>query len=422
MAEKGHYNIVFIGHVDQGKSTMVGRLMYDSGMLSETDYKKLKAEAESRGKGSFAFAYMMDNLKEERERGVTIDVNYKKLLTKNRDITVIDAPGHRDFVKNMIKGTSQADAAVLVVDVNDGVQPQTKEHAFISQVMGIKKIFIGVNKMDSANYDEAKYNAVVADVKKLLMSSGFKEENITPIPLSAWIGDNVFKKSENMPWYKGKTLYELLDEVDPPKLPTDKPLRLPVEDVYNIKGIGLVPVGRVESGVMKPNDKVIVMPSGKTGEVKSVESHHTQLTEAKPGDNVGFSVRGWVKDDLTKGDVVGLASNPPTVAKEFTAQIVVLQHPTAIAAGYTPVFHIHTLQQSCTVIELLKKIDPRTGQTVEENPKFLKTGDAAIVKVKPLKPMCVESFKDFPALGRFAIRDMGKTVAAGVIVEITSKQ
>jgi len=416
--EKGHYNIVFIGHVDHGKSTMVGRLMYDSGMLPETEMKKLRDEAESRGKGSFAFAYLMDNLKEERERGVTIDVNYKKLVTAHRDITVIDAPGHRDFIKNMIKGTSQADVAVLVVAAPEGVQPQTKEHAFIAQVMGIKKIFIGVNKMDAVNYDEKKYKEVVDGAKKLLMGSGFKEDNITPIPLSAWMGDNIAKKSDKMPWYTGKTLLEHLDIIEPPSLPTDKPLRLPIEDVYNIKGIGLVPVGRVEAGIMRPNDKVVVMPGNKPAEIRSIESHHTQMPEAKPGDNIGFSVRGWTKEDLSKGDVVGLANNPPTVAKEFTAQIVVLQHPTAIAAGYTPVFHIHTLQQSCTVTELLKKLDPRTGTVLEENPKFLKAGDAAIVKVKPLKPVCVENFKDYPALGRFAIRDMGSTVAAGVIIEL----
>ncbi|PIU22220.1 MAG: translation elongation factor EF-1 subunit alpha [Candidatus Diapherotrites archaeon CG08_land_8_20_14_0_20_30_16] len=418
MAEKGHYNIVFIGHVDHGKSTLVGRMMYDSGMLPETEYRKLKEEAESRGKGSFAFAYLMDNLKEERERGVTIDVNYKKLVTPHRNITIIDAPGHRDFIKNMIKGTSQADAAVLVVAAPEGVQLQTKEHAFIAQVMGIKKIIIAVNKMDVVNYDEKKYKEVSEAAKKLLIGSGFKDDAITLIPLSAWIGDNVVKKSDKMAWYTGKPLIELLDIIELPSLPTDKPLRLPIEDVYNIKGIGLVPVGRVEAGIMRPNDKVVVMPGNKPAEVRSIESHHQALTEAKPGDNIGFSVRGWTKEDMSKGDVVGFANSPPTVVKEFTAQIVVLQHPTAIAAGYTPVFHIHTLQQSCTVTELVKKLDPKTGATLEENPKFLKAGDAAIVKVKPLKPICVEKFKDFPALGRFAIRDMGQTVAAGVIIDL----
>jgi elongation factor 1-alpha len=421
MAEKKHYNLIFIGHVDHGKSTLVGRLMYDTGSLSEQDYRKLKEEAESRGKGTFAFAYLMDNLKEERERGVTIDVSYKKLVTKDKEITIIDAPGHRDFIKNMIKGTSQADVAVLVVAASEGVMPQTKEHAFISQVMGIKNIIVAVNKMDTVNYEEAKFKEVEKGAKELLMSSGFKEENLTIIPVSAYLGDNVAKKSEKMAWYTGKTLAEHLNTVETPELPIDKPLRLPIEDTYNIKGIGLVPVGRVETGVMKPGDKVVVMPSGKTGEVKSVESHHQQLTEAKPGSNVGFSVRGWGKEDIGKGDVVGFESKPPSVLKEFTAQIIVLDHKTAIAAGYTPVFHLHTAQLSCTIFELLKKIDKSTGEVIEENPKFLKTGDAAIVKIRPLKPLAAELFKDFPALGRFAIRDMGQTVAAGVIIEAVKR-
>ena len=421
MADKGHFNVVFIGHVDHGKSTLVGRMMYDSGTLSETEYRKLEEEAKARGKGTFAFAYLMDNLKEERERGVTIDVNYKRLETKNRDITVIDAPGHKDFIKNMIKGTSQADVAVLVVAAKDGVMPQTKEHAFISQVMGIKKIFVAVNKMDEVQYDEAKFKEVAEAATKLLMGSGFKKENIIPIPVSAWKGDNVAKKSTNTPWYTGKTLLEQFDEIDPPSLPVDKELRLPVEDVYSIKGIGLVPVGRVESGIMKPGDKLVVVPTGKEGELKSVESHHTQMAQARPGDNVGFSVRGWTKLDLGKGDVVGHVGKAPSILTEFVAQIVVLNHPTAIAAGYTPVFHVHTAQLSCSVIELIKKLDPRTGLTSEENPKFLKTGDAALVKVKPLKPLAAEVFKEFPALGRFAIRDMGQTVAAGVIVSATKR-
>jgi len=421
MAEKKKYNVVFIGHVDHGKSTLVGRLMYDSGNLPEAAYQKLKKEAEERGKGTFSLAYFMDNLKEERERGVTIDVNYKQFETKTKKITIIDAPGHQDFIKNMIKGTSQADVAVLVVAAKEGVMPQTKEHAFIAQVMGIKQIIVAVNKMDEITYDEAKYKQVAEEAKKLLMGTGFKAENIQTVPVSAWVGDNAAKKSDKLPWYNGDTLMDILDKIEPTAMPTDKPLRLPIEDVYNIKGIGLVPVGRVETGIMKPGDKVIVEPSHKVGEVKTIEAHHQSLPKAEPGDNVGFSVRGWAKEDIGKGDVVGHESNPPKVAAEFTAQIIVLNHPTAIAVGYTPVFHMHTAQVSCTVIELVKKLDPKTGGTLEEKPQFLKTGDAAVIKVKPLKPIPMEAYKDFPALGRFAIRDMGRTVAAGVVMEVVPR-
>ncbi|PIN85215.1 MAG: translation elongation factor EF-1 subunit alpha [Candidatus Diapherotrites archaeon CG11_big_fil_rev_8_21_14_0_20_37_9] len=422
MAEKPHINLVFIGHVDHGKSTTVGRLLYDTGALSEQEYRKLQQEAEAKGKGTFAFAYAMDNLKEERERGVTIDVAYKKFTGQKNSFTIIDAPGHRDFVKNMITGTSQADAAVLVVACKEGPQPQTKEHAFLSQVMGIKSLIVAVNKMDEVGYDEAKFKEVHDIMKKMLSGIGYKEGQYQFIPISAWEGENIAKAAGKMAWYKGPTLVGALDDLKAPALPTDKPLRLPIQDVYNIKGVGTVPVGRVETGIIKPGDKIIVMPSGKTGEVKTVEAHHEQLTEAKPGDNVGFNVRGLERKDIARGDVVGHVNNPPTVAEDFTAQIVVLNHPTAIPVGYTPVFHLHTAQLSCSFIEIQKKLDPKTGQTVEENPKFLKTGDAAIVKIKPLKPVCLEEYKQFPQLGRFAIRDMGQTVAAGIVLKVTPRK
>lgn len=422
MADKPHLNLVFIGHVDHGKSTTVGRLLYDTGSLPEQEYRKLQQEAESRGKGTFAFAYAMDNLKEERERGVTIDVAYKKFKGQKNEYTIIDAPGHRDFVKNMITGTSQADAGVLVVAAKEGPQPQTKEHAFLAQVMGLKNLIVAINKMDEINYDEAKFNEVRDTMKKLLMGIGYKEDRVTFVPISSWEGENVAKNLGKMSWYKGPTLVAALDELKAPELPTDKPLRLPIQDVYNIKGVGTVPVGRVETGILKPGDKIVVMPSGKQGEVKTVEAHHEQLPDAKPGDNVGFNVRGLEKKDIGRGDVVGSPSDPPTVAKDFTAQIVVLSHPTAIPVGYTPVFHMHTAQLSCTVTEIQKSLDPKTGAVKEENPKFLKTGDAAIIKVTPLKPVCLEEYKKFPQLGRFAIRDMGQTVAAGIVLSVTPKQ
>lgn len=421
MAEKPHINLIFIGHVDHGKSTLVGRLLYDTGALTEQEYRKLKAEAESRGKGTFAFAYAMDRLKEERERGVTIDVAYKKFKGQKNDFTIIDAPGHRDFVKNMITGTSQADAAVLVVAAKEGIQPQTKEHAFLSQVMGIKQLIIAINKMDELNYDEAKYNALQKELEKLLTGVGFKKESLVFMPVSAWDGENIAKKTEKMAWYKGDFLVAALDNFTAPKPPTDKPLRLPIQDVYNVTGRGTVPVGRVETGILKTGETVIIQPSGKSGEIKSIEMHHEEITEAKPGDNIGFNIRGVSREDVKRGDVIGHPKDPPTVAKEFEARIVVLSHPKAISAGYTPVFHMHTAQVACTLTKLLKKLDPKTGGEKEANPKFLKTGDAAVVTIVPTKPLAVEEYAKFPQLGRFAIRDMGQTVAAGVITKITPR-
>ena len=258
----------------------------------------------------------------------------------------------------------------------------------------------------------------LTDLSKLLKSVGYDTNKILFVPTSGYVGDNVFKKSENMAWYTGPTLFGAFDTLQLPPKPIDKALRLPIQDVYTITGIGTVPVGRIETGVMKIGDKVVFEPSGVSGEVKSIEMHHEQVQKAEPGDNVGFSVRGVNKTDIKRGDVLGLAGKEPTVAKEFTCQIVVLHHPNVITKGYTPVFHCHTAQVACKVTEIVKKIDPKTGATVQENPDFIKTGDAAILKCVPNKPFVIESSKEFPQLSRFAIRDMGQTVAAGVCLEV----
>ncbi|MGH2638238.1 MAG: elongation factor 1-alpha C-terminal domain-related protein, partial [Rhabdochlamydiaceae bacterium] len=221
--------------------------------------------------------------------------------------------------------------------------------------------------------------------------------------------------------YKGPTLKEALDEFDQPPKPTDKPLRLPLQDVYSITGVGTVPVGRIETGKMKVGDQVIIMPEGLTAEVKTIESHHVQMQEAGSGDNIGVNLRGIGKGEIKRGSVLGPVSNPPSIARAFRAQIIVVHHPTAIAAGYTPVLHAHTSQVAATITEIESKLDPRTGQPTEEKPKSIKTGDSAIVIIKPLRPLCIETFKEFPELGRFALRDMGTTIAAGVVREITEK-
>jgi len=419
MAKKPHVNIITSGHVDHGKSTLIGRLFYDSGALSEQEMRKLKEKAKELKKETFEFAFVMDNLKEERERGVTIDLMYKGFETDKNYYTVIDVPGHKDFIKNMITGASQADAAILIVSCKDGIQDQTKEHSYLAKVLGIKQIVVAINKMDAVNYDEGKFNEVKDAVEKLLKGIGYDTAKIPFVPVSAFKGDNVFKKSENMAWYKGETLIGAMDStIQPPEPAIDKPLRLPVQDVYNITGVGAVPVGRVESGVMKPGDKVVFMPTGTKAEIKSMEMHHKQLDQAVAGDNIGFNVRGAGRNDIKKGDVVGHEKNPPTVAKEFTGQIIVLQHPTVITKGYTPVFHMHTSHAACKITQIVKKIDPKTGATVAENPDTLKSGDAAVIKVVPTHPVAVEKQSEFPQLAKFAIRDMGKTVAAGIITDL----
>jgi len=422
--KKPHMNIVFVGHVDHGKSTSVGRILFDTGNIPEQEMKKIQDEAKKLGKETFGLAFIMDRMKEERERGLTIDVAHKRFETGKYYFTIIDAPGHRDFVKNMITGTSQADAAVLVVAAKDGVQPQTKEHAWLTKTLGVNQLIVDINKMDEVKYDQKKFDEVKKQVEELLKPIGVKTEDVTFIPTAAFAtGENMTKKAgENMSWYKGPTLIEALDGLKPPAKMTEKPLRVPIQDVYTITGVGTVPVGRVETGVLKPGLKVVFEPSGASGEIKSVEMHHEQLEKAEPGDNVGFNVRGIAKNEVKRGDVCGTADKPPTVVEEFTAQIVVLQHPTAITVGYTPVFHCHTTQVACTFTELVKKIDPASGEVKQEKPDMLKTGDAAVVKLKPTRPLVIEKAADFPPLGRFAIRDMGATVGAGMVIDVVPKK
>ena len=424
MASKPHINVVFIGHVDHGKSTSVGRLLLETGVIEQHLIDKYRKEAEDRGKGGFELAYVMDNLKEERERGVTIDVAHKKFETDKIYFTIIDAPGHRDFVKNMITGTSQADAAVLVVAADDGIKAQTKEHLWLAKVMGIEQLIVSINKMDITKpaYSEKRFKEVKADLEKMLKMVGYRDEQVTVLPASGWKADNIAAKSDNLGWWNGDTMLAALNKLTPPKGQEGNPLRLPIQDVYKIPGIGAVPVGRVETGILKPGMKVSFRPSahqgGKVGEVKSIEMHHTEVQQAVPGDNVGYNLRGIAHTDIRRGDVCGPADDPPNVARACKASVMILDHPNVITQGYTPVFHCHTAQVACTFDNLLAKIDPRTGEVTEENPDYLKKGDAAMVLIKPTKPLAIEEQAKFKQLSRFAIRDMGKTVAAGMCLKI----
>ena len=425
---KPHLNLVVIGHVDHGKSTTIGHLFYATKSIDERTIAKYEEESKQLGRSSFKFAWVLDKFKEERERGLTIDLSFWKFETKSHFFTVIDSPGHRDFIKNMITGASQADGAILFVsakrgEYEAGMGPggQTREHAFLAKTMGVNQIVVAINKMDDATveWNQERYEDVRDAAKDLLKITGYNINKVEFIPTSGWTGDNLAEKSKNMPWYTGPTLVEALDAFEVPAKPVDKPLRIPVQDVYTITGVGTVPVGRVETGVMKTGDQVVIMPGGVTGEVRTIETHHVVLPQANPGDNIGFNVKGVARNDIHRGDVLGPVSNPPTVVREFIGQIIVIHHPTAIAAGYTPVLHSHTVTMATTFTELIQKIDPRTGQVVEEKPAFLKTGDSALVRFRPLRPIVLEPYSSIPQLGRFAVRDMGTTVAAGVIRKVT---
>jgi len=428
---KTHINIVVIGHVDSGKSTTTGHLIYKCGGIDKRVIEKFEKEAAEMGKASFKYAWVLDKLKAERERGITIDIALWKFETTKYYVTIIDAPGHRDFIKNMITGTSQADCAVLVIDSTTGgfetgisKDGQTREHALLAFTLGVKQMIVAINKMDdkTVKYSSARYDEIKNEVSAYLKKVGYDPKKVPFVPVSGWVGDNMMEASPNMPWWKGGTLLDALDSITPPSRPTDKPLRLPLQDVYKIGGIGTVPVGRVETGILKPGMVVTFAPTGVTTEVKSVEMHHEALEEAGPGDNVGFNVKNVSVKDIRRGNVAGNSKeDPPLEATDFTAQVIVLNHPSSISRGYAPVLDCHTAHIACKFTELVKKIDRRSGAELEADPKNIKSGDAAIVVLVPQKPMCVESFSEYPPLGRFAVRDMRQTVAVGVVKGVTKK-
>ena len=430
--EKDKINLVVIGHVDSGKSTSTGHLIYKCGGIDERTIAKFEKEAAESGKATFKYAWVLDKLKAERERGITIDIALWKFQSAKRIFTIIDAPGHRDFIKNMITGTSQADAAVLMIASDAGgfeagfsKEGQTREHALLAQTMGVKQMVVAINKMDdsSVKYAQSRYDEIKAELTTYLKKVGYNVANIPFIPISGWVGDNMLEPSENMRWYNGPTLIDALDNLRPPKRPSEKPLRLPLQDVYKIGGIGTVPVGRVETGTLKAGMVVTFGPMNTTTEVKSVEMHHEQVPEALPGDNVGFNVKNLSVKDIKRGYVASDSKREPCTDTEmFVAQVIVFNHPGEIRNGYTPVLDCHTCHIACKFEKIRSKVDKRTGAVTEDEPQCIKSQDAAMVELVPTKPMVVETFSTFAPLGRFAVRDMRQTVAVGVIKELTRKQ
>ncbi|KAK6163273.1 hypothetical protein DH2020_000137 [Rehmannia glutinosa] len=406
--EKFHINIVVIGHVDSGKSTTTGHLIYKLGGIDKRVIERFEKEAAEMNKRSFKYAWVLDKLKAERERGITIDIALWKFETTKYYCTVIDAPGHRDFIKNMITGTSQADCAVLIIDSTTGgfeagisKDGQTREHALLAFTLGVKQMICCCNKMDATTpkYSKARYDEIVKEVSSYLKKVGYNPDKIPFVPISGFEGDNMIERSTNLDWYKGPTLLEALDLISEPKRPSDKPLRLPLQDVYKIGGIGTVPVGRVETGIIKP-----------------------AMQEALPGDNVGFNVKNVAVKDLKRGFVASNSKDDPArEAANFTSQVIIMNHPGQIGSGYAPVLDCHTSHIAVKFAELVTKIDRRSGKEIEKEPKFLKNGDAGYVKMIPTKPMVVETFAEYPPLGRFAVRDMRQTVAVGVIKSVEKK-
>jgi len=459
---KQHVSIVVCGHVDAGKSTTTGRLIFELGGIPEREMVKLREEADRLGKSSFAFAFYMDRQKEERERGVTIACTTKEFFTPTKHYTVVDAPGHRDFIKNMLTGASQADVALLMVPADGNfttsiargdhkageVQGQTRQHAVLINLLGVKQLIVGVNKMDCdvAKYTQARYDEIKNEMKEMLTKIGWKkefvDESVPIVPISGWIGDNLITKSANMPWYTGcdiKTMggakvsvHSILDvlekAVEIPKRITDKAMRMPVSGIYKIKGVGDVVTGRVEQGKVEPGAEVIFIPTHApstpcTGKIFTVEMHHKSVPQALAGDNVGLNVKGLVKENMPRvGDVMILKSDDTLGrADKFTAQVQVLNHPGELKNGYTPVGFVRTGRSALKMTEIKWKIGKETGNKKAENPVNLKANEMAEVVFEPQQPFVVDTFKNCEGLGRVAIMEGGGVVMLGKIVDVVRK-
>jgi len=468
---KKHIGIVIVGHVDAGKSTTTGRLLFELGGLSERELEKLKKEASELGKDSFLFAFFLDRSKDERARGVTIVCTTKEFFTDSYHYTIIDAPGHRDFIKNMISGASQADVALLMVPANKGgfetsiakgnhkkgeIQGQTRQHARLCHLLGIEQLIVGINKMDdnSVNWSEDRYNEIQTEVDKMLTKIGYKTKKIPFIPMAGFLGDNLTKKSEKMPWYKGFevktkkatatgfTLIDALDKViSPPKRTEDKPFRMPVSGVYKIKGVGDVITGRVEQGSINPGVNVRFYPTNVTGKAFSIEMHHKNVDLAHSGDNVGVNIKGLSKDNMPHvGDVMciddpKLDPEPPKAAKEFTALVFVQDHPGQLKAaipdtknkeelkgGFTPSVHIRTAKAPCQLLLIKWKIGKATNNQKVEKPLYIEAGDQAEVVFRPSLPIVVQTFDECKPLGRIAAMDSNSLIMLGKVTEVVYKE
>jgi len=461
--EKDHMSIVICGHVDSGKSTTTGRLLFELGGIPEREMEKLKAEAERLGKSSFAFAFYMDRQKEERERGVTISCTTKEFFTEKWHYTIIDAPGHRDFIKNMISGAAQADVALLMVPADGNfttaiqkgnhkqgeVQGQTRQHARLINLLGVKQLVVGVNKMDTDTagpYSKARYDEVGGEMRNMLIKVGWKKDfvadGVPVLPLSGWMGDNLLKKSDAMTWWSGcdvlsdkkekfhiDTLYDFLNSMcSPPGRNETAPMRMPVSGIYKIKGVGDVLAGRVEQGIVSPNEDVVFMPTHTaanacTGKVFTIEMHHTRHDQAKPGDNVGLNIKGLVKQNMPRVGDVMIYKKDKSLAEvgEFNAQIQTLDIPGEIKVGYSPIGFVRCGRSACRATSFIFKVGKETGGKKMEAPHSLKSNEMAEVVFRPQQPLVVDSFKNCEGLSRIAFLDGNTAVMLGKVTKVVSK-
>jgi len=454
MTEKEHLSLVVCGHVDAGKSTTCGHLIFKLGGISEREMAKLQAEADEKGKSSFGFAYYLDTNKEERERGVTIQANTKEFFTEKYHYSIVDAPGHKDYIKNMITGSATADVGLLLVpaekggfeaaiakaDAKLGVdEGQTRQHARLLYLLGVEQIVVGINKMDACNWSEDRFNEIKEEFQKMLQQIGYKPKKVPFIPYSGYSGDNLVERSDKAPWYKGwkanvnpkttvegYTLYDALNDfLKPPKREPEAPLRMPVSSIFNIKGVGQIIAGTVEQGTVRPGDVIGVAPAGLSGKkVFSIEQHKKVLESAGPGSSVGMSIKGLSKDDkISPGDIIYLEKEGTLdPVKSFTAMVAVQEHPGIIKPGYCPIVFSRTAKVACKMTKILWKKSKKTGDQKVENPTELTQFESAEVEFEPTQPLFLEPFEKCAALGRIAVMDSNRLKMLGKVTSTEYKR
>lgn len=428
--EKVMVNLVIAGHVDHGKSTLVGQLFYALGRIPERTMERFRRQAEAVGKGSFYLAFFTDRSLAERERGISVETAYVGLETETKRFNIIDAPGHRDFVKNMVTGTAEADAALLVVDAggtaHGGLAPQTCEHLTILKALGITSLIVAVNKIDAVDYSKEIFEYCQLEVRDFLNAIKFPIDDDVPwIPTSALMADNVIEPSQRTPWYSGPTVLGAMEQLADPLRAYDLPLRMPILRTFTVPGVGAVVAGKIETGQVRPGQDVVIVPYPGSGraraQVRSIEWQHQPVDVGRAGDDVGVMLtkqeRGFVSRQIRKGAMMGEPDDPPTAVTRFKADLVVLAHPSGIRRMYAPYLHVHQAAMPCSVEEILDVTDSQGAPKTIEGEGKLVNGDSAVVWIRPHRPLVIEEFARFPKLGRFVLRD-GGTVAAGTCVEV----
>jgi elongation factor 1-alpha len=412
-------SIVTIGHVDHGKSTLLGRLLVEKGVVSPEEISRYERQATLLGKASFKYAWALDKSDESRSRGLTLDLAYADFSTRNRKVHLIDAPGHQDFVRSMISGTTGADAGLLVIDVAEGVMPQTREHAQLASAMGLRQMIVALNKIDRVGYDATRILAAASSVRDFLAAFGF--DRVDVIPVSAWEGENLTSRSHVMAWYKGRTLEEAIDGLEARAAVGDGPLRLPAMDVLSVDGVGTVVIGRIERGLVHEGMEVAIEPAGKIATVKSIEIHGQSVEEGAAGETVAVALRGVARNEVSRGDVLGPvdAAESPVPVDSFVVRVAITADVGNAGIGWTPTLHCHAASVPVRLSEILARIDPTSGVEQEGATRpTLAKGDVARVRFVPVKPIVLEAADLGPALSRFALRIGRVTVGAGSCIEV----